>query len=249
VSWPSYLADFHQRYPGITEAVLTRAHERGRTGYQWLLESVPPHGRVLDLACGSAPLWPALMGHPYVGVDVSAAELALALARGAGPLLRADATALPLATASTDTVVCAMALQIMTPLPDVLSEIGRVLVPGGRLVALVPDRRPLRGADLLWLAGLVAALGRTLGYPNDAALRQRLPELLGAAGLRLASDQRRRFTYRLRTPADADLLLSSLYLPGEPAWRLRAARRWLNALAHVRADLPVPLRRIVATRS
>ncbi|NUR05351.1 MAG: class I SAM-dependent methyltransferase, partial [Streptomyces sp.] len=87
MSWPGYLAAFHQQRPGVTEAVLSHAHHEGRTPYQWLLEAVPAHGSVLDLACGSAPLWPALRGRRCLGVDASAAELALARSRGAGPLL------------------------------------------------------------------------------------------------------------------------------------------------------------------
>jgi hypothetical protein len=141
-----------------------------------------------------------------------------------------------------------MSLQVITPLPTVLAEFGRVLVPGGRLVALVPDRGPLVGADGLWLAGLLAALGRTIGYPNDFALRHMLNDLLGAAGLCLTDDCRLRFTFRLNTSADAALFLSSLYLPDLPDRRLRAARRWLHALARGRTGLPVPLRRIVAIR-
>ncbi|GAA0672033.1 class I SAM-dependent methyltransferase [Kitasatospora atroaurantiaca] len=246
--WQRYLAEFHQRRPGITEAVLSRAYCQGGTGYEWLFEEVPPAGRLLDLACGSAPLWPALGQQCYLGLDISPGELALARSRGAGPLLLADARALPLGAESVDTVVCAMALQIITPLPTALAEIRRVLVPGGRLVALVPDRRPLHLIDPLWLGGLLGALGRPIGYPNDRALRRRLPQLLDAAGLCLADDRRRRFAYRLGTREDADLLLSSLYLPGVSAARLRAAQRWLNALVRVRADLPVPLRRIVAVR-
>ncbi|OLB76178.1 MAG: hypothetical protein AUI14_19545 [Actinobacteria bacterium 13_2_20CM_2_71_6] len=103
---------------------------------------------MLDLACGNGPLWPRLPSRAYVGVDVSATELAAARDRGAGPLVRAWATALPLAGASVDVVLCSMALQVLTPLPAVLAETVRVLVPGGRLVATMPDRGPLRPADL-----------------------------------------------------------------------------------------------------
>jgi hypothetical protein len=42
------------------------------------------------------------------------------------------------------------------------------------------------------LAGPFGALGRTLRYPNDEALR-RLPDLLAAARLRPVADQRRRY--------------------------------------------------------
>lgn len=107
----------------------------------------------------------------------------------------ASATALPVPTASVEVVVCSMALQVLDPLPAALAEIRRVLVPGGRMVAILPARRPLRVGDLPVLAGLLGILGRRLTYPSDQALRQ-LPELLEGAGLRLAGDQRRRLPTR-----------------------------------------------------
>ncbi|MBO8196665.1 methyltransferase domain-containing protein [Streptomyces oryzae] len=252
MDWQAYLSDFHERRPGITEAVLRRATCEGCTGYDWLLEAVPTVGErpVLDLACGSAPLEPALRGLGYLGVDASAAELALARTKGAGGLVRADAARLPLPSDSCRAVVCSMGLQILTPLPEVLREAARVLVPKGRLVALLPDHGPLRGADVLWLAGLMAALGRTLTYPNSALLRRRqLPRLLRAAGLELTEDRRRRFVHRPRSAAEADLFLDSLYVPGLPPRRRRAAQRWLHTAVRAHAVLPVPLRRITAVRA
>jgi SAM-dependent methyltransferase len=183
----------------------------------------------------------------YVGIDLSAAELAVARRRGAERLVRASAAALPLASGSVDVVVCSMALQVLTPLPAVLAEIARVLKPGGRLVATVPDRGPLRVADVPVLAGLLAALGRGLGYPNDNLLA-RLPALPSAVGLRLVADERQRFDYRLADAGDADLFLASLYLPDLPAYRYRAASAFLRSLARFGAHLPVPVRRVVASR-
>jgi AhpD family alkylhydroperoxidase len=98
------------------------------------------------------------------------------------------------------------------------------------------------------LAGLFGALGRTLRYPNDEALR-RLPDLLAAAGLRPVTDQRRRYAYRLGSAADTELFLASLYLPDLPAARHRAARTVLHAATRMRAHVPVPIRRIVAVRA
>ncbi|MGH3311399.1 MAG: class I SAM-dependent methyltransferase [Streptomyces sp.] len=250
--WQAYLTDFHERRPGITEAVLGRATREGRTGYDWLLEAVSTTGDrpVLDLACGSAPLEPALRELGYLGVDASAAELARARAHGASGLLRADAARLPLRSASCGAVVCSMGLQILTPLPDVLREAARVLVPTGKLIALLPDHGPLRGADALWLAGLMAALGRPLTYPNDSLLRRRrLPQLLHAAGLELTEDQCRRFGYRPRSAVEAEVFLDSLYIPGLTSRRHRAAKRWLHAAVRAHAALPVPLRRITAVRA
>ncbi|TDC83191.1 class I SAM-dependent methyltransferase [Actinomadura sp. 7K507] len=249
MAWQRYLKEFHDQNAAITEHVLGRCADRdGRDPYGWLLEAVPPGGRVLDLACGSAPLWPGLRDRPYLGADTSPAELAVARRAGAGPLVRADASALPVAPGGVDVVVCSMGLMILTPLSRALAEIARVLAPGGVLVATVPDRRPLRPLDLAVAGGLLAALGAGLGYPNDRALRH-LPDLLVQAGLRLDGDERHRYGYRLRSAEDADRFASSLYLPGLPPSRHRRARKYLRALSRLNVEAPVPIRRIVAQRT
>jgi SAM-dependent methyltransferase len=245
--WPEYLARFHDRHAGITEQVVGRAGINGRDAYDWLGRAVPPGVNVLDLACGSAPMWTRLQSRAYVGVDISDAELAIARRRGAPNPLHATATELPIADGSVDVVTCAMGLHILTPLPETLAEVHRVLRPGGRLVANVPARRPLTMADLVVITGLLAALGRTLAYPNDRPLAA-ADAALSAVGLRLTADHYLRFRYPLQTRADADLLLASLYLPGLRHQRRQAARAYLRALARVRMGLPVPIRRLVALR-
>lgn len=201
---------------GATETVLRRCVDRrGVNPYEWLAELAGEAAPVLDLACGSAPMWPALAGRRYLGLDRSDAELSGAAARGAGPLVRADAAALPVADGAVRLVVCPMALMLLRPLPQVLAETARVLAPGGRLAAIVPADRPLSVRGAAVAAGLVAALGRRLSYPNDAALAD-LSGRFAAAGLRLAADQLQRFAYRLTSRGDADALLDSLYLPDLP---------------------------------
>ncbi|MPZ27461.1 MAG: methyltransferase domain-containing protein [Micromonosporaceae bacterium] len=245
MTWPEYLSRFHHERAGITETVLRRCvDQRGRTPYDWLGELTPDGGPVLDLACGSAPLWPTLSGHGYLGLDRSAAELAQAASRGAGPLVRADAAALPLAGGTVRLVVCAMALMLVAPLPHVLAEIARVLAPGGRLVAIVPATRPLAARDVPVAAGLLATLGR-LPYPSDAPPADPTG-VLAQAGLRLERDQAQRFSYRLTSRAEADTLLESLYLPSVSPPRVRAARAYLHTLARIGASVPVPIRRLLA---
>ena len=58
----------------------------------------------------------ALPGAGWMGVDRSAAELGRAAVAGAGPLVRADATYLPVASGTVEVVVSSMALMIIEPL-------------------------------------------------------------------------------------------------------------------------------------
>ena len=245
--WWRYLAGFHARSPGITEQVLVGARSDVGDPYDWVASVIPRGIRVLDLACGSAPLRMRLPDRTYLGMDASADELAAVRSRSTGSLVRASALALPMADASMDVVVCSMALQVLTPLPAVLAEIGRVLVSGGQLVATWPDRGPLRPGDVVVLAGLLSALGRGLRYPNDAALG-RLPDLLAGGGLRVVADERRRFGYRLADSAAGDRFLASLYLPGLPGYRYRAAGMVLRGFACAGVTMPVPVRRVIAAR-
>ncbi|MEU3048065.1 class I SAM-dependent methyltransferase [Streptomyces sp. NPDC006984] len=247
MTWHDYLDTFHRTRPGITEAVLDRAGDaEGANPYQWLAAGAPAHGRILDLACGSAPTLAFLPSAVQcVSLDRSAAELAAARAAGVAPLVRADATALPLAADSIDTVICSMALMLFTPLPRALAEIHRVLRPGGLLVATLPATGPLRLRDLATAGPLLLALGRRLRYPNDQAMAH-LRAVLASAGFDLRSDERRRFTFGLASPSDSRLLLDSLYLPGLAPAAHRRGLSVLRAAAAIGARFPIPLRRITA---
>ncbi len=55
--WRAYLDRFHHERAGVTEDLLGRAVDAsGATPYDWLAGAVSGRGRVVDLACGSAPL-------------------------------------------------------------------------------------------------------------------------------------------------------------------------------------------------
>ncbi len=246
--WSRYLGDFHDDRPGITEQVLATATTDGRdTPYRWLAEPLADsHGPVLDLACGSAPTQPLLASSRWLGVDLSAGELALAHTAERGPLVRARADRLPLADDAVAAVCAAMSLQVLTPLDDVLREVVRVLRPGGRIVALVPAslERPRRGALMWWR--LMRALGvRTQPWPNPQAL-DGLADVLREHGFVLDADERRVFRREIADPAQAGVLIDSLYLPNIEPERVAAAVRTLARWARPGRSLPLPLRRVTA---
>lgn len=235
-SWRSYVTDFHADRPGITERLLTRSHDDGgRTPYEWAAAAVPPGSVVLDLACGSAPMAARLSGARYLGLDLSAAELVLAAATGA-PVVRADATALPLTDDAVDVVVMSMALMLV-PWAQTLAEVARVLRPGGLLVALLPASGPLPARDAVRYARLCVALRQRLTYPNDDALSRPLP------GFTVRSDHSVGFRCELDSEETARLLLHSLYVPGVSAERMAhgcaVVSRWVGT------SITVPLRLLV----
>jgi SAM-dependent methyltransferase len=81
----------------------------------------------------------AFTGATLIGVDLVSAGLRKAhAALPSARLLRADACALPLADASVDAVVSANLLEHVPDDRRALSEIARILKPGGRAVIVVP---------------------------------------------------------------------------------------------------------------
>ena len=109
----------------------------------WLAEAraalVPPARRpgavLVDAGCGAGLLAPHVrrLGYRHVGVDLRRAGLEQSARHGVAPLT-GDVTALPLAAGAADVVVAGEILEHVTDLGGTVSELCRVLRPGGLVV-------------------------------------------------------------------------------------------------------------------
>jgi len=133
-----------------------------------------PRGRVLDVATGTADLALALARRPerplVVGLDLVPAMLGparrkVARAGARVRLLCGDATALPFPDQSFDAVTIAFGIRNIPHRHRALTEMLRVLVPGGRLYVLeftTPTRPLVRRLYRLYLEHLLPRLGGLL---------------------------------------------------------------------------------------
>ncbi|HEY2765640.1 MAG TPA: methyltransferase domain-containing protein [Pseudonocardiaceae bacterium] len=109
---------------------------------------LPAAGRALDVGCGPGDVTAALgrAAGPNglaLGVDISVPMLQRAVGKQADNVgfLRADAQRLPFHEAGFDLVTCLAALQLVPAPARVLTEMARVLAPGGHLVLMIPTVR------------------------------------------------------------------------------------------------------------
>ena len=98
--------------------------------------------RVLDIGCGEGQVGRLAAALPgvqlVVGVDPTQAQVAVAQQRGGGVLVgRCDASALPFDDASFDAAVACLVFEHIEAVDQALSEVGRVLRPGGRFLFLL----------------------------------------------------------------------------------------------------------------
>jgi SAM-dependent methyltransferase len=118
-----------------------RAAEERRIAMDAL--AIEPGDQVLDVGCGpgnyTRPLARAAGDGLTVGLDASEVMLAAAAERGGGEnlaYLRGDACALPFDDESFDAACCVGVIHMVTEPLVALTEMTRVLAPGGRLVVL-----------------------------------------------------------------------------------------------------------------
>jgi len=124
--------------------------------------------RVLDLACGTGDLAldASRRGARVVGLDITPRMLELARAKGGpgGPTwLVGDMTALPVESGAFDLVTTGYGLRNVPDLPRALTEIHRVLRPGGRMCSLDFDRPETGWIRAIYLTYLTV-VGSSLGW-------------------------------------------------------------------------------------
>ncbi|MGW4245092.1 class I SAM-dependent methyltransferase [Nocardia sp. NPDC004722] len=178
--------------------------------------------RILEIGCGSAPCsrWLAAHGAHPVGLDISRAMLDRGLAAMAAggphvPLIQAGAEELPFADESFDLACSAFgAVPFVADSARVMSEVHRILKPGGRWVFSV--NHPMR-----WI------------FPDDPGpdgLRATIPYFDRTPYVELDSDGEPTYVEHHRTVGDRvrEIVASGLTLVDiiEPDWPEWLDREW-----------------------
>jgi SAM-dependent methyltransferase len=176
VNWSQELEELHEEASRTHFIdVWTRRAMLARLG------ALPVEPTVIDLGCSSgyllADLRASLPGATLIGVDLVTSGLRRARAQAPDAvLLQADVCSLPLRDSSVDVVVSANLLEHVPDDERALTEIARVLRPGGRAVVVVPVN-----------PALYDYYDRLLGHERRYA-RGELARKARASGLRVLED-------------------------------------------------------------
>jgi SAM-dependent methyltransferase len=114
---------------------------RGRVIADLLRPWLPADGPIVEIGVGTAVVASAVAadGVPVVGLDLSPAMLGIAARRFAGPLVQADAGAIPVRSGTAAAVSAVWVLHVVGDRSAVFTECHRILRPGGRLLAVIAD--------------------------------------------------------------------------------------------------------------
>jgi demethylmenaquinone methyltransferase / 2-methoxy-6-polyprenyl-1,4-benzoquinol methylase len=127
-----------------------------------------PGSRVADIAVGTGLVAREILAitgkaRDVVGIDISAAMLAVARSKLGIPLIQGAAEQLPLADGTVDFVTMGYALRHMSNLVTAFAEFYRVLRPGGTVLLLEignPTKPVTRALLSAYLGGVVPLLSR-----------------------------------------------------------------------------------------
>ncbi len=135
-----------------------------------------PGSVIADLACGTGDLSIELAGRGFAPLGFDLSFGMLAAAPHPFPRAQADALRLPLADASIDGVTCGFALRNFVALAPFVTELARVVRPGGRIALLEvaePPNPVLRFGHGVYFGQVVPLVG---GLLSDGAAYRYLPK-------------------------------------------------------------------------
>lgn len=170
-------ATIADRYDLIT-ILLSYGQDRRWKQRVAILSAATHRTRALDLACGTGDIAFALAdrGATVIGLDVTLRMLQLArgkpqaAANNAPRFVAADMLALPIATAAMDVVTTGYGIRNVPSIEPALTEIARVLKPGGVFISLDfnrPSNPIVRGVYLAYLTIVGSLLGLVLHRDPD----------------------------------------------------------------------------------
>ena len=157
-----------------------------RTRHRHIRDLAGSAGRVLDVGCGSSRLLGSLPSDS-VGLDLLIGKLRRAR-RFERPLVQADAVGLPFRDRVFGAVVASQLVELVLPGGHALTEMARVLRPGGRLILATPDygRRRWRFLGALY-SRIVPGAG---DHPPLARYsRRQLVDEVESRGLKLEAER------------------------------------------------------------
>jgi ubiquinone/menaquinone biosynthesis C-methylase UbiE len=182
--FPAVFSRHAVAYQRRLDEIMARGEARGRSRAIELIDAQPGM-KVLDLACGPGTLSRRLAldvspGGELVGVDLAPGMIELAMAAGIpnARFVVMDIEDLSFADASFDAAVCGHGLQFVPQLPVALREARRVLRPGARFAASVPEERM---AASVW-STLDAIVDRWLGPAPRAVDQQPTRDTIADTG-------------------------------------------------------------------
>ncbi len=186
--------------------------------------------RVLDIGTGEGQLARELMGAGVanaIGIDPSDAQIRVAQERAGGPrYARGAADALPFAPASFDAVVACLVFEHIVNVDAALTEVARVLAPGGTFLFLL-NHPLLQTPGSGWIDDhiLEEQYWRIGAYlTEDVSLEEIAP------GIMLPFVHRPLSRY-VNTMADNGLALERMLEPAPPAGFLARAPEYVEAQA------------------
>lgn len=163
-----------------------------------VVELVPPREglRVLDVGCGTGAQLAIYKegGGEVFGIDLSSPMLSIARSKlnGSSVLANGNAISMPFPDHCFDLVLSSLFLHQINPSlrPAVLSEMVRVLQPGGQLILIdfhPQDSRPLKGKLTYGLISAIEFLAGWDHYNNsrDFLTRGGVSSLAGVVGLKI----------------------------------------------------------------